>query len=195
MFFYYCLLAPCSLILKSVTRWQISYSRCQTFRWKNTFSLFPPTLKKDRHFYLVSAAGVLGPAQGNKMLWDAADWDSLGLGGREDIWEEKRDLPGWHFGSPFGSMEAGIIEGKSSLYPLPFSLKGNCVVFQDIWRAIVIGGQGSWALKVSHLSVVLVIFVLILEWKEWTSGKTFGRVACCIRYLLLHNELPQKLVA
>ena len=32
--------------------------------------------------------------------------------------------------------------------------------------AIVIGRQGSWALKVSHLSVVLVIFALILEWKE-----------------------------
>lgn len=191
MFFYYYLFAPCSFILKSVTCWQISYSRCQTFRWKNTFSL--------RQALLSFSYGSPRPSSRKRGVvrcqWLRISGVRKGLGGREDSWEEKRDLPGWHLGSPFGSMEAGIMEGKSSLYWLLFSLKGNCVVFQDIWMAIVTCGQWSWALKVSHLSVVLVIFVLILEWKEWTSGKALGRVACCIRYLLLHDELPQKLVA
>lgn len=56
--------------------------------------------------------------------------------------------------------------------------------------AIVTCGCGSQALKVPQLSVVLGIFVLILEWKKSIDPVAGPLEQSLVCYLLSHNELP-----
>lgn len=160
MFFYYYLFAPCSFILKSVTHQQISCSGCQTFRRKILIHFSLP-LKQRQALLSFDYGSPLSSSRKRGVLrwqWLRISGVRSWFGGREDSWEEREDLPGWGFGSSFGSVEAGVMEEKGYLHPLLVCLKEIHVVFPDIRMAIVTYGQGSWALKVPHLSVALVIF-------------------------------------